>query len=156
MRRLWKHRQSEEPVKVPWTFLSASLLSYLELTGVGSGIPVLTSALTLQFTCAIYHHVSIVLFSVEKLHFRTELCTRCMSFGDVSGSTDEAQSFSALISWFTSFIVALSPPPMPCLLSFVCHMFCTLCTYLYRCNAYFYTCVTSMGSLFCKYSKRCI
>lgn len=55
-----------------------------------------------------------------------------------------------------SRVSSLSPPPMPCLLSFVCHMFCTLCTYLYRCNAYFYTCVTSMGSLFCKYSKRCI
>lgn len=30
------------------------------------------------------------------------------------------------------------PPIIPRLLLFVCHMFCTLCTYLYRCKAYFF------------------
>lgn len=32
----------------------------------------------------------------------------------------------------------LLPTLMPRLSSFVCHMFCTLCTYLYRCKAYFF------------------
>lgn len=72
---------------------------------------------------------------------------RLLPFVEVEGTTSDRRNLQAELcgracplcpSWPLFF-----PPIIPRLSPFVCHMFCTLCTYLYRCKAYFlYTCTT--------------
>lgn len=53
--------------------------------------------------------------------------------------SDVKQQFRIKNLWISigARLSTLIGRPMPRLLLCVCHMFCTLCTYLYRCNAYF-------------------
>lgn len=69
----------------------------------------------------------------KQLHkeLRTFLKKQNTTADSVGGSADEASP--------PSVIAGPPPPPLtPRPSLFVCHMFCTLCTYLYRCNAYFF------------------
>lgn len=90
VRGLWKHHQSEEPLKGSFLIFLSADRCWLRLPHVD-----------FSPSASAYRHVNIVHFSVEKLHFRTE---------DISVSTGQAPSFSTPISWFTSF--NMTEPPL--------------------------------------------